>query len=75
MDEQHSPWPLIFLRPDGTRLEISVAAWIIMQGFIQHASSATEAGGVLLGRHLLGGSAIVVDAVTTPMDGDRRVRT
>jgi integrative and conjugative element protein (TIGR02256 family) len=75
MDEQHQPWPMIFLRPDGTRLEIGVAARRIMQGFIQLASSATEAGGVLLGRHLLGGSAIVVDAVTEPMDGDRRART
>ena len=75
MDEQHPSWPLIFLRPDGTRLEVSIAAWSIMEGFIQHASDATEAGGVLLGRHLLGGSAIVVDAVTTPMAGDRRSRT
>jgi integrative and conjugative element protein (TIGR02256 family) len=74
MDEQHRPWPLIFLRPDGTRLEVNVAAWRVMQGFIQHASSATEAGGVLLGRHLRDGSAIVVDAVTTPIAGDRRAR-
>ena len=75
MDEQHQPWPLIFLRPDETRFEISVAAWQTMQGFIQHASNATEAGGVLLGRHLSDGSAIIVDAVTVPMAGDRRART
>lgn len=75
MDEQHQPWPLIFLRPDETRFEISVAAWQTMQGFIQHASNATEAGGVLLGRHLRDGSAIIVDAVTVPMAGDRRART
>jgi hypothetical protein len=66
MDIQHQPWPLIFLRADGTRFEVSVAAWRVMQGFIQHASSATEAGGVLLGRHLRDGSAIIVDMVTTP---------
>jgi integrative and conjugative element protein (TIGR02256 family) len=39
------------------------------------ANDATEAGGVLLGRHLRDGNAIVVDAVTVPMDGDRRTRT
>ena len=75
MEEQHQVWPLIFLRPDETRFEISAAAWQAMHGFIQHASDATEAGGVLLGRHLRDGSAIVVDAVTAPMDGDRRART
>ena len=75
MDKQYPSWPLIFLRADGTRLEVSVAVWTIMQGFIQQASDATEAGGVLMGRHLREGSAIVVDAVTTPMAGDRRART
>ena len=75
MELQQSSWPLIFLRPDGTRLEISAAAWQIMQHFIQRAGSATEAGGVLLGRHLCDGSAIIVDSVTTPMEGDRRSRT
>jgi len=75
MDKQHRPWPLIFLRPDGARFEVSIAAWQTMQGFIQQASDATEAGGVLLGRHLRDGSAIIVDAVTVPVDGDRRART
>ena len=74
MDVQHQPWPLIFLRPDGARFEISIAAWQTMQGFFQHANDAAEAGGVLLGRHLRDGSAIIVDAVTVPMDGDRRAR-
>src|SRR5262245_20872910 len=75
MDIQNQAWPLIFLRPDGARFEVSIAAWQTMQGFIQYASSATEAGGVLLGRHLRDGSAIVVDAVTVPMADDRRSRT
>jgi integrative and conjugative element protein (TIGR02256 family) len=75
MDEQHQPWPLIFLRPDGTRFEVSIVAWHAVQGFIQLASSATEAGGVLLGRHLRDGSAIIVGTVTVPMTGDRRART
>ncbi len=72
MYEQHERWPLIFLRPDGARFEISVAAWRVMQAYIQHASDAAEAGGVLLGRHLRDSSAIIVDAVTRPMDGARR---
>ena len=67
--------PLIFLRPKGTRFEISAGAWSVMQGFTQHSVNATEAGGVLLGHHLHDGSAIIVDAVTTPMVGDRRSRT
>jgi integrative and conjugative element protein (TIGR02256 family) len=75
IEEPHQPWPLIFAHADGTRFEVSAAAWQAMQCFIQHADNATEAGGVLLGRHLLDGSAIVVDAVTAPMDGDRRART
>jgi len=75
MDIQNQAWPLIFLRPDGARFEVSIAAWQTMQGCIQHASSAAEAGGVLLGRHLRNGSAIIVDSVTVPMAGDRRART
>jgi integrative and conjugative element protein (TIGR02256 family) len=75
MGDQHQSWPRIFLGPDGARFEISIAAWQTMQGFIQQANGATEAGGVLLGRHLRDGSAIIVDAVTVPMDGDRRART
>jgi len=75
MEDQHEPWPLIFLRPDGARFEISIAAWQTMQGFIQHANNAAEAGGVLLGRHLRDDNAIIVDAVTVPMAGDRRART
>jgi integrative and conjugative element protein (TIGR02256 family) len=75
MNEQHQPWPLLFLRPDGARFEVSIAAWQVMQAYIQHASDASEAGGVLLGRHLRDGSAIIVDAVTVPMAGDRRART
>ena len=75
IEEQHQAWPLIFLRPDGARFEVSLTAWQTMQGCIQHANHAAEAGGVLLGRHLRDGSAIIVDAVTVPMAGDRRART
>lgn len=42
--------------------------------FRQIRSSHTEAGGVLLGRYILGCQDRVVDEVTVPMRGDRRMR-
>ncbi len=74
MDATLSPLPLQFFRADGTLFEISVAAWSAMQHYIQYSIDATEAGGVLLGRHLRDRSAIILDAVTTPQPGDRRSR-
>ncbi|MEN9936617.1 MAG: hypothetical protein RLZZ387_3196 [Chloroflexota bacterium] len=64
-----------FSRADGMLVEIGTAAAAVMRGFAQHAPDALEAGGVLLGRHLVDGSAIIVDTVTTPLPGDRRSRT
>lgn len=46
-----------------------------MQQFAQYRPAMPEAGGILLGRHLLDSSAIIVDAITTPMPGDRQART
>ena len=46
-----------------------------MQDFIQYTNRATAGGGVLLGRHLRDGSAIIVDMVTMPIVGERRSRT
>jgi integrative and conjugative element protein (TIGR02256 family) len=69
-----SVWPQRFQRPSGLVLEISVTAWSTMHHFQQHTADATEAGGVLVGRHLRDGSAIIVDQVTVPMPGDRRSR-
>lgn len=46
-----------------------------MLGFVQLSDEATEAGGVLIGRHILGCRDVVVDRVTIPMPGDRRRRT
>lgn len=64
-----------FARADGMMVEIGAAAVAVMRGFAQHAPEVPEAGGVLLGRHLVDGSAIIVDTVTTPLPGDRRSRT
>lgn len=45
-----------------------------MQAFAQHRWSSSEAGGVLLGRHLLDSRDVVVDEVSTPQNSDRRSR-
>ena len=45
-----------------------------MQTFAQHRWWNREAGGVLLGRHLLDSYDVVVDEVSTPQSGDRRSR-
>lgn len=45
-----------------------------MKAFAQRRWWHTEAGGVLLGRHLLDSNDIVVDEVTTPQNSDRRSR-
>lgn len=45
-----------------------------MQAFVQHRWWDREAGGVMMGRHLLDSHDVVVDEVTTPQDTDRRSR-
>ncbi len=45
-----------------------------MQAFAQRHCRDSEAGGVLLGRHLLESRDMVVDEVSTPQNGDRRSR-
>jgi integrative and conjugative element protein (TIGR02256 family) len=43
-----------------------------MTKFVQDRDTKTEAGGVLLGRFIIGCDDVVVDAVTIPMKGDKR---
>lgn len=45
-----------------------------MQAFAQHRWWDREAGGILMGRHLLDSNDLVVDEVSTPQDTDRRDR-
>lgn len=45
-----------------------------MQAFAQRRWWDCEAGGVLLGRHLLDSHDVVVDEVSTPQNADRRSR-
>jgi integrative and conjugative element protein (TIGR02256 family) len=46
-----------------------------MLQFRQDDDKATEAGGVIIGRHIAGSDDVVADLVTSPMRGDRRSRT
>lgn len=66
--------PLILRTLDGGKFQISVKALARMWRFIQDHPRKLEAGGVMLGRHILDTADIVVDAVTTPRAVDRRAR-
>lgn len=65
---------LTFVRPGGGRFQIGPAPLRLMRGYLQNSPRKTEAGGVLLGRHIADSLDIVVDDVTVPMRGDRRER-
>lgn len=64
-----------FLRPNGTVCLIGAEPLASMVALRQSNPCDPEAGGVLLGRHLLGVPHIVVDEVTTPTKGDAQSRT
>ncbi len=66
---------LIYARPGGGRLQLGRVAVETILSYVQDEPHRPEAGGVLLGRHILGGEDIVVDRATVPMPGDRRSRT
>lgn len=59
----------------GRRLLITDGALEMFCEHRQAESSCPEAGGVLLGRHLLESPDIVIDEATSPQAADRRSRT
>ena len=65
---------LTFLRREKGLLKLSGKAVAEMNRYVQNEQDAQEAGGVLLGRHILGGQDIVADLVTVPRIEDRRSR-
>lgn len=65
---------LVYRVTAGQRLIITESAVQQMHSFAQHRWWQSEAGGVLLGRHLLDSRDVVVDEVTTPQSSDRRSR-
>lgn len=65
---------MIFAVNPDQRLIITEEAVAQMLGFAQHTWYQSEAGGVLLGRHLLECSDVVIDEVTPPQRKDKRSR-
>lgn len=65
---------LTFLVADDQKLIITAEAVAQMLAFAQRSWYQREAGGVLLGRHLLESNDVVVDEVTTPQCRDKRSR-
>lgn len=63
-----------FARPGGGRFSLGPVALVAMIRHAQDDAEKPEAGGVLLGRHILDSQDIVVDRVTTPQQGDRQGR-
>lgn len=58
----------------GRRLVFTTEALAKLQAHVQHTSGAPEAGGVLMGRHLLDSEDLVVDDITIPQLRDRQRR-
>jgi integrative and conjugative element protein (TIGR02256 family) len=63
-----------FRRAGGRQLLIGPEALRVLREHTQFTAQQPEAGGVLIGRHLLESDDIVVDTVTSPMPGDRQSR-
>jgi integrative and conjugative element protein (TIGR02256 family) len=68
------PGGMTYARVDGGRFHFGAEALGIVLAYIQDEPEKLEAGGVLLGRHLLASNDVVVDAVTVPQPGDRLSR-
>lgn len=66
--------PYIFRNKLGHKFEISISVLNRMFQFIQHVPGKREAGGVMLGRFIVGSDDVVVDKITVPMPGDRQGR-
>jgi integrative and conjugative element protein (TIGR02256 family) len=66
--------PLTFRTRAGHTLHIAPQALRVLFGHRQLSANAQEAGGVLLGRHLLESDEVVVDEATEPQATDRRGR-
>ena len=66
---------LIFTVSLTQRLIFTEEAVHQLQDHAQRSKGQPEAGGVLLGRHLLDSNHLVVDEVTLPQPADKRART
>lgn len=73
-DETGSSSVLAFLRPTGGHLLVRPEAMEALWQHAQFRAGQPEAGGVLIGRHVLHSSDVIVDSVTVPLPGDRQSR-
>ncbi len=65
---------LVFQRPGGGRVKVDTQPLVLMHEFRQVAAHQHEAGGIMMGRHLLACDDAVIDEVTCPLPGDQRGR-
>jgi integrative and conjugative element protein (TIGR02256 family) len=65
---------LTFIDSSNNKVKIGSTALSGMKNFIQNTPQKEEAGGVLLGRFLIGNNDVVVDHITVPVAGDKRTR-
>lgn len=65
---------LIYADSLQNKIKIGPRALLGMKDFIQNDPMKKEAGGVLLGRFLIGNNDVIVDHITIPMAGDKRSR-
>lgn len=65
---------LTFARPGGGRLQLGPAALNAVDPYVQRRADQPEAGGLLLGRHILSSRDVIVDAITIPTPDDRQSR-
>ena len=70
----HHAEPLTFVCSGGGHFQSSAEALTMMRSYVQDVSAKPEAGGVLLGRHILETGDIIVDLITEPMLSDRQSR-
>lgn len=61
----------IFSTTSGVRLIFAADAWRSVHRYRQKGGAVPEAGGALLGRHLLDSEDVVVDSITTPQPTNR----
>ncbi len=64
----------LFLRANGKKLKLTHAVILKMKEYRQDAYWKTEAGGILLGRHIIESKDIIVDSISTPLSGDKQTR-
>lgn len=66
--------PLVFSAQGGAKLKLDEVVVNRISSYRQTGPKDREAGGVLLGRHLVASPHRVVDDITEPMTGDKRSR-